>query len=120
VSKDSINADLSGVNNLPSRFRRGQKAAGNQAMMQMHNYIPRKNNHLRDSQTLSMDGKTISYHEPYAKAQFYGFINGYRIHNYTEPGTSRRWDLRLKGNEEKMNNVKKSFIEGAELNGPNR
>lgn len=35
----------------------------------------------------------IIYVAPYAKAQFYGIVNGYPVKHYTTPGTGRRWDL---------------------------
>ena len=56
---------------------------------------------------------------PYDKAQFYGFVGkgGYRVHHYTTPGTSRRWDLRLKGDQQRMANVKQAFIKGLVGNG---
>lgn len=108
-----VHVDLAKLNDVSSRFARGQKLAGNQAMLEMSQYVPKREGYLRDSGTMSLDGKRITYHEPYAKAQFYGFIGKSRIHNYTEPGTSRRWDLRMKGNGQKMNNVKHAFTRGA-------
>lgn len=116
----SIDVNLTKFDKIPDLLEDGQKWAGNQAMMEMVNFIPRKEGDLRDSQTMSLDGKTISYHVLYAQAQFRGFINGHRIHNYTTPGTSRRWDLRLTGDQEKMNHVKKAFVKGADLYGSGR
>lgn len=69
---------------------------------------------------VNSDGTSINYSAVYARAQFYGFVGpapGYRVHNYTTPGTSRRWDLRLKGNKHDMALVKEAFVKGAEWNG---
>lgn len=107
----NVHVDLSA--NIQGKLQRGQRLAGNQVMLEMSQYVPRREGHLRDSATMSLDGKTIRYHEPYAKAQFYGFIGKSRIHNYTEPGTGRRWDLRMKGNSSKMSKIKHAFTKGA-------
>lgn len=108
-----VNVTLnSGANLISERFDNGQQAAGMQALAEMEQYVPMQQGNLRDSGILSQDGKTVSYHTPYAKAQFYGFSNGGRIRNYSTPGTSRRWDLRLAGNSQKMSNVKKAFVKG--------
>ena len=72
---------------------------------------------LRSMSYVSDDGSEIVYTAKYARAQFYGFITNkyggpYRIHNYTTPGTSRRWDLRLKGNQEDMSSVMDTLNNG--------
>lgn len=105
---------------MNGRFRSGQKWMANQALIEMQPYVPLRNNSLRDSGTVSSDGKSIQWHTPYARTQFYGIVNGHRIRNYTTPGTGKRWDLRTKGNSSKMNNITHAFIEGAKLNGFNR
>lgn len=74
---------------------------------------------LRETSKVATDGSSVYYVQPYARAQFYGFITNqyggpFRIHNYTTPGTSRRWDLRLKGNLSEMVMVKEAFINGAQ------
>lgn len=117
----SVRTDLAKFNAIPSRMVAGQKWMGNQAMLEMQPFVPRREGNLRSSVTLSTDGKRITWHTPYAHAQFVGLVmNKYRIHNYTEPGTGRRWDLRLKGNSQKMKAVKHAFVGGAGFNGPNR
>jgi len=115
-----INLDINfdGLDNLSSRFDSGRVWAGNQAMVEMDEFVPKREGYLRDSATLSNDGKTITYHEPYSRPQFYGVTGeGYQINNYTTPGTGKRWDLRLQSDDDKMANVKKAFVEGAKLNG---
>jgi hypothetical protein len=42
---------------------------------------------------------------------------GHRVYKYTTSGTSRRWDLRLKGNANLMKKVSEAFVNGAGFNG---
>lgn len=78
-------------------------------------YVPKRQGHLRHDS--SVNKNRITYTAPYAKAQFYGFINGHRIHNYTKepgyPGKSRRWDLRAKANH--LDAWRKAFVKGGNL-----
>ena len=93
-----INVDLDGFMDQTSltNVKRGQYALVNQAMSDMEQFVPKRQGHLRDSVHATADGSQITYAMPYAKAQFYGMINGSRVHNYSTPGTSRRWDLKAK------------------------
>lgn len=107
-----INVDLDGFMDQTSlnNVKRGQYALVNQAMSDMEQFVPKDQGHLRDSVHATADGSQITYAMPYAKAQFYGMINGSRIHNYTTPGTSRRWDLKAKSMF--MDSWVKAFTEG--------
>ncbi len=107
-----INVDLDGFMDQTSltNVKRGQYALVNQAMSDMEQFVPKDQGHLRDSVHATSNGSQITYAMPYAKAQFYGMINGSRIHNYTTPGTSRRWDL--KGKSIFMDSWVKAFTEG--------
>ncbi|WP_076657656.1 minor capsid protein [Lactiplantibacillus plantarum] len=107
-----INVDLDGFVDQTSltNVKRGQYALVNQAMSDMEQFVPKNQGHLRDSVHATSDGGQITYAMPYAKAQFYGMINGSRIRNYTTPGTSRRWDL--KGKSVFMDSWVKAFTEG--------
>lgn len=76
-----------------------------QAMQDMDQFVPLKQGHLVGSAHISGNKQTIVYDQPYAKAQFYGFITNYktgkisRIRNYTPTegrSPSRRWDLKAK------------------------
>lgn len=101
------------------QLRRGRLAMANDAQQAMEKYVPKKSGDLRDHAKVATDGSSVYYVQPYARAQFYGFITNqyggpFRIHNYTTPGTSRRWDLRLKGNLSEMAMVKEAFINGAQ------
>ncbi|CAH1853317.1 minor capsid protein [Convivina praedatoris] len=114
-----VHLDLNGVNKMLQNGRsRGNYLAANQAMLEMNRFVPysgkQRQNHLRDTAHLSNRADAIIYTTPYAKAQFYGFVGrgGYRVRNYTTPGTSRRWDLRLKGDKQGMNNMINAFRKG--------
>ncbi|WP_265489735.1 minor capsid protein [Lactiplantibacillus plantarum] len=95
-----INVDLDGFMDQTSltNVKRGQYALVNQAMSDMEQFVPKDQGHLRDSVHATSDGGQITYAMPYAKAQFYGIINGHPVNpnNYTTPGTTKRWDLKAK------------------------
>lgn len=78
--------------------KKGQYALANQAMSDMMQFVPkdRPEEPLRQSVHTTADGSQITYSTPYAKAQFYGIINGCPVHNYSTPGTGKRWDLKAK------------------------
>lgn len=112
-------ADVLSVRSL----QRAQYILVNQVAADMDQFIPYKEGHLAKQIAISLDGKSILYTVPYAKAQFYGFITNYktgkvsRIHNYTPTegrSPSRRWDLRAKSlyGDVWANKVKKSLLEG--------
>lgn len=95
-----VDIDLDGFMEQTSltNVKRGQYALANQAMSDMEQFVPkdRSEEPLRQSVHTTADGSQITYSTPYAKAQFYGIINGYPVHNYTTPGTTKRWDLKAK------------------------
>lgn len=106
-----------------TQLRQARLNMANDAHQAMDKYIPMlhpdTSENLRSMSFVNSDGTSIIYNSVYAKAQFYGFITNqyggpFRIHNYTTPGTSRRWDLRLKGNLSEMAMVKEAFINGAQ------
>lgn len=66
----------------------------NQMHQDMEQYVPKRAGFLR-SQSF-VNGTGVHYTAKYARAQFYGLVNGHRVRNYSTPGTSRRWDLRAK------------------------
>lgn len=124
----SVNVDLSNFDKRFSRANliRARKASADEARKIMNSkYVPsstkgenkKTGGSLRSMSFVSEDGSQIVYTAVYARAQFYGFITNqyggpYRIHNYTTHGTSRRWDLRLKGNKEDMSKVMDTFAKG--------
>lgn len=107
VNLAGLNAKLS-----DSSVRHARLAMANDAQQAMEQFVPKNEGNLRKDSNVAPDGSYIDYTMPYAAAQFYGFINGSRIHNYSTPGTSRRWDLRLKGDKEDMAKVKDAFVKG--------
>ena len=124
-----VHIDLSGLNRKLSAesLKRARKLMANDALQAMNKYVPRSSqgndesgSTLRGMSSVAEDGSSVMYRAIYARAQFYGFITNkyggpFRIHNYTTPGTSRRWDLRLKGHKEDMNHVKEAFVKGLDL-----
>ncbi|WP_431190978.1 minor capsid protein [Latilactobacillus curvatus] len=106
-----VKVDLSGVTKKLSaaNFKRGQFALANQAMGDMKNFVPMDNGDLRNSSHVDSGGQFIVWETPYAKRQFYGI----GIHNYTEHGTGKRWDLKAKGMY--MSKWVDAFKEGAKL-----
>lgn len=106
-----VKVDLSGVKAKvsPEAMRRGRYALGNQAMADMNQFVPRRDNHLRQSVHLSSNGEKIIYGTKYAKRQFY--LNGKK---YTTPGTGPRWDLKAKSLY--LDSWKKAYLRGRGLN----
>lgn len=66
----------------------------NQMHQDMERYVPKRAGFLRSQSFVNDAG--VHYTAKYAKAQFYGIVNGSQVRNYSTPGTSRRWDLRAK------------------------
>ena len=95
-----VTIDLKGAKTKLSdkNMDRGRYALANQALADMNQFVPKRENNLRQATSIDVDGSGINYHMPYAKPQFYGFVGKghHRVYNYTTPGTSRRWDLRAK------------------------
>lgn len=113
-----IKVDLSGVRAKvnPQAFKRGRYALTNQMIADMNQFVPRKDGNLRQAVSINIDGSAINYNQPYAKAQFYGFVGNpaHRVYHYSEPGTSRRWDLRAKARYMKV--WEDAFLKGAGIN----
>lgn len=123
-----VHIDLSGLNRKLSAesLKRARKLMANDALQAMNKYVPSSSqgndesgSTLRGMSSVAEDGSSVMYRAIYARAQFYGFITNkyggpFRIHNYTTPGTSRRWDLKLKGSKDDMEKVKSAFIKGIE------
>lgn len=95
----------------PERVRMGRYAVANQSLADMNQFVPKMEGILRQATSIDLDGSGVNYHMPYAAPQFYGFVNGGRVYNYTTPGTSRRWDLRAKARH--IQDWEKAFMKGA-------
>ena len=85
-----------------ARQRKAQLEIANQVMIDMDPYIPLLHGPLRLSAHVSSDGEHIEYNTPYARPQFYGSSynknTSFEFHNYTTPGTGKRWDLKASAN----------------------
>lgn len=82
-----------------ARFKRVNAELANQVMADMDQFVPYKNGPLANSAHVAANDKTIVYTVPYARAQFYGIINGSPVVNYTRtehPQATKRWDLKAK------------------------
>lgn len=82
-----------------ANLNKANYVVANQAMADMDQFVPYKQGHLAGSAHISDNKPTIVYDEPYAKAQFYGMINGHPVVNYTRsehPQATKRWDLKAK------------------------
>lgn len=113
-----ITVNLSGLNSILSseRLSRAHYVLANQAMADMDQFVPYKRGTLSGSAHIDNDGNIV-YTTPYAKAQFYGMINGHPIVNYTRsehPQASRRWDLKAKSlyGDKWANKVKQALLGG--------
>lgn len=100
-----------------SNLRMGRLAAVNDAHDAMEQFVPKQSGDLRDTSFVNSDATGVVYVMPYARAQFYGKINGHPIVNHHPAGASSRWDLRLKGDQQLMNKVTEAFVRGANWNG---
>lgn len=103
-----VNVDLNGIN---ARFSQGnvvnaRRKVLNQMESDMQRFVPYRQGNLMKDVAANIDGTGLRYTQPYAAAQFYGFIANYKrggmypIRNYTtvpHPDAGRRWDLRAKG-----------------------
>lgn len=96
----NINVNL----NLDRRFstanvNKARYVMANQMMADMDQFVPYKAGTLSQSVHINANGSQITYTTPYARAQFYGIVNGSPVRNYTRsehPRASKRWDLRAK------------------------
>lgn len=107
--------DLTGAQQKlsPESRQKGQYAVANQFLSDANPYVPKQEGILRLATSIDTDGSAVNYNMPYAKPQFYGFVGKgqHRVYNYTTPGTSRRWDLRVKANH--MKDLERAYLKGA-------
>src|SRR5690606_28668898 len=77
---------------------KAQFVLATQVHADMNQYVPWLSGDLRSQSTFAMDGKSIYYNVPYARAQFYGYggKGRYKVRRYSTPGTTARWDLKAK------------------------
>lgn len=90
----TIQSDLKPtVAQLEQFTEKGQYVFINQVLTDMNRYVPMLSSDLRQTGSLGVDGKSVVWNTPYARAQFYGTNGRATFNNYTTPGTGKRWDL---------------------------
>lgn len=98
MAKVDINLNLGRLFSA-ANVNKARYVMANQAMADMDQFVPYKAGTLSQSAHINANGSQITYTTPYAKAQFYGVVNGFPVRNYTRsehPMASKRWDLRAK------------------------
>ena len=81
-------------------FGKATEDLANQMMDDMDQVVPYSGKYdPHRANTVHLDGnkRTIVYNAPYAKAQFYGMVNGHPVTNYTtaiHEQATKRWDLK--------------------------
>ncbi|WP_096435921.1 minor capsid protein [Alteribacter populi] len=105
-----VNVNLSGAKQKLSKSNvdRGRYALANQALADMNQFVPMRENILRQTGHVSSDGAEVIWNMPYAAKLFYMMM-----HNYTTPGTGPRWDNKAKGMY--MADWERAFKRGAGL-----
>ena len=116
MAKVDINLNLGRLFST-ANINKARYVMANQAMADMDQFVPYKVGTLSQSAHINADGSQITYTTPYAKAQFYGIVNGSPVRNYTRsehPQASKRWDLRAKAlyGQQWANVAKKSLTGG--------
>lgn len=74
-----------------------QKFFTNTCYKAMDKYVPKDEGTLRNNVSMSTDGTSIIYEQPYAEYQYYGIRKdgSHVVMNYTTPGTGPYWDERM-------------------------
>src|SRR5690606_36064247 len=77
---------------------KAQYVYASQVHADMNRYVPFLSGDLRSQSTIAVDGKSIYYNVPYARAQFYGYVGKgrYKVRRYTTTGSTVRWYLKAK------------------------
>lgn len=84
----NVKVDTSGVvKKAADMVKRGQYALVNQVHADTNLYVPKLSSDLRNHSTISTDGKSIIWNEPYARWQYYNYGA-----KYSTPGTGPKWD----------------------------
>lgn len=98
MAKADVNLNL-GRRFSDANVNKARYVMANQIMADMDQFVPYKVGTLSQSVHINANGSQITYTTPYARAQFYGIVNGSPVRNYTRsehPRASKRWDLRAK------------------------
>ena len=105
--KIDVNINYDRIN---GRLTKAHKAATNQFMLEADKYVPRRQGTLRQSGRVSNNGESVIWNTPYAHYQYMGVSKlGKRGWTYTTPGTGPKWDEKVKGDANAMNNIANAF-----------
>lgn len=105
--KVSVNLTKAKMKMSPSSVDRGRHASANQMLADMNQFVPMKENILRQTGHVGSNGEFLIWNTPYAAEMF--FIPKF---NYTTPGTGPRWDIKAK--RLFMSNWIDAFVKGAD------
>lgn len=108
VNLDKLNQKASSAALVKAR-----RVVANESLAAMDKYVPYLEGNLSKQVYIATDGSKLVYTMPYAKAQFYGVINGSPITHWTTAThklATKRWDLAMKGNKEDMNKIMDSYV----------
>jgi len=110
-----VKVDISGVKRKLSEqnMLTGRRAMANQMLADMHQFVPKKDGTLRGTAMIGINGESLIWNTPYAKAQFYGTNGRATFSHYSEPGTGKRWDLKAKSMF--MSDWVDAFLKGADI-----
>lgn len=111
----TVKVDLTGIEKKlgQGNIKQARYAMMNDMLKDMQPFVPIDTGSLQQTGTMGIDGKSLHWVTPYAKAQFYG-TNGKAIFShYTLKGTGKRWDLRAKSLY--MSDWQKVFVKGLGL-----
>ena len=87
-----VKQELDGIPvKLNSMTKQGQIALVNQVHADSNIYAPKLSSDLRNQSTIAVDGKSIIWHGPYARKQYYNYGA-----KFTTPGTGPKWDQKAK------------------------
>ena len=94
--KFDVDVDINEIKKAVSKdsFKRGKFVMANQAMLDMDQYVPRKDGNLRAGASVTSDGM-VKYPGPYGRAQYFGTNGIVTFRNYSTPGTGKKWDERV-------------------------
>lgn len=90
-------------------FTRGKLALASQIGADSNRFVPRKSNHLRESQVIASDGSFVQWGAAYANRQYHAPLGWH----YSTPGTGPHWDEVAKGRY--MKSWTKAFVKGCGL-----
>ncbi|MFJ3386840.1 minor capsid protein [Lysinibacillus sp. NPDC086135] len=85
-----VKQELDGIPvKLSSMTKQGQIALVNQVHADSNIYAPKLSSDLRNQSTIAVDGKSIIWHGPYARKQYFNYGA-----KFTTPGTGPKWDVK--------------------------